>query len=77
MRRTVLIERFSLTGSKPLDEVIEAIHVAVGYPDRAEFWQSAHRTHSVDELESTIQKALGISGLIFFLNLIAAQFCAR
>jgi|GEM_PF-7015517 len=41
--RTVELERFSLTSSKPLDQVVAAFNAAIGHPDIKEFWESAHR----------------------------------
>jgi uncharacterized protein (DUF302 family) len=66
MIRKVETERFTLTSSKPFDEVVAAIHAAIGHPDMAEFWRSTHRTQSVAELENTIQKVLGKTGLMLF-----------
>jgi uncharacterized protein (DUF302 family) len=34
----------------------------------AEFWKSTHRTRTVAELESTIQKVLGRTGLMSFVQ---------
>ena len=68
MIRKIEIERFSLTSSKPFDQVVAAINAAIGHPDMAEFWQSTHRTQSVAELESTVQKVLGPAGLMLFMQ---------
>ena len=42
----VEVERFSLTSSKPFDRVVAAINAAIGHPDIAEFWKSAHQMRS-------------------------------
>ena len=68
MIRKVEIERFTLTSSKPFDQVVAALNAAVGHPDMAEFWRSTHRTQSVAELESTIQAVLGTAGLMLFVE---------
>ena len=68
MIRKVDVERFSLTSSRPFDEVLAAINDAIGHPDIAEFWKSTHRTRTVTELESTVQKALGRTGLMSFVQ---------
>ena len=57
MIRKIEIERFSLTSTKPFDEVLAAINDAVGHPEMAEFWNSTHQARTVGELESSIQKA--------------------
>jgi uncharacterized protein (DUF302 family) len=57
-----------VTSSRPFDEVLAAINDAIGHPDMAVFWRSTQRTHTVGELESTIQKVLGKTGLISFVQ---------
>jgi uncharacterized protein (DUF302 family) len=66
MTRKIEIERFTLTSTKPFDGIIADLKAAVGQPDIAEFWGSTHRTQSVTELESTIEKAVGQTGLMLF-----------
>src|SRR6266478_5147209 len=68
MIRKVEMERFILISSKPFDQVLAAINDAIGHPDMAEFWKSTHRTHTVAELESTIQEVLGRTGLMSFVQ---------
>jgi uncharacterized protein (DUF302 family) len=60
------MERFTLTSSKPFNQIIAAFKAAVGQPDIVEFWRSTHRTQSLAELESTIEKAVGRTGLTLF-----------
>jgi hypothetical protein len=62
----VEIQRFSLTTSRPFDEVLAAVKAAIGHPDMREFSESTHRARSLAEMESTIGKALGTSGLMSF-----------
>ncbi len=64
----VEVERFSLISPSPFDLVLAAINDAIGHPDMAEFWKSTHRTRTVAELESTIQKVLGRTGLMSFVQ---------
>ena len=59
-------ERFTLTSSKPFDQVIAALNTEIGHPDMADFWRSTHRAQSVAELQSTIEKVLGRTGLMLF-----------
>ena len=68
MIRKVEVERLSLTSSRSFDEVLAAINDAIGHPDMAEFWKSAHPARSAAEQESTIQKALGRTGLMSFVQ---------
>jgi uncharacterized protein (DUF302 family) len=60
------VERFTLSSSKPFDEVVAALNSAVGHPDMAEFWKSTHRAQSDAELQNTIEKGLGRTGLMLF-----------
>ena len=64
----VAVERFSLTSSRSFDEVLAAINDAVGHPEMAEFWSSTQQARTVGELESLIQKALGRTGLMSFVQ---------
>ena len=60
------MERFTLTSSKPFNQIMAAFKAAVGQPDIVEFWRSTHCTQSLAELESTIEKAVGRTGLMLF-----------
>ncbi len=60
------VERFTVTSSKPFDQVVAALNSAVGHPDMAEFWKSTHRAQSDAELQTTIEKGLGRTGLMLF-----------
>jgi uncharacterized protein (DUF302 family) len=64
----VEVERFSLTSSRSFDEVLAAINDAVGHPEMAEFWSSTQQARTVGELENSIQKALGRTGLMSFVQ---------
>jgi uncharacterized protein (DUF302 family) len=66
MMRKIEIARITMTSSKGFDEVIAALRAAIGHPDIAEFWKSAHQTQSVAELESTVGKVLRKAGLMLF-----------
>ena len=60
------VERFTLSSSKPFDQVVAALNSAVGHPDMAEFWKSTHRAQSDAKLQNTIEKVLGPTGLMLF-----------
>jgi uncharacterized protein (DUF302 family) len=66
MIRKIEVERFTLNSSKPFDRVVAALNSAVGHPDMAEFWKSTHRAQSDAELQNTIEKGLGRTGLMLF-----------
>ena len=63
------IERFSLTSSKPFDQVVAAVNAAIGHPDMAEFTRSTHDARSFAELKSAVEKGLSKLGLMLFMQL--------
>ena len=63
------IERFSLTTSKPFDEVIAGVNAAIGHPDMAEFGRSTHEARSFAELKTAIEKGLSNAELMLFMQL--------
>jgi uncharacterized protein (DUF302 family) len=69
MIRRIEIERFSLTSSKPFDQVVAAVDAAIGHPDMAEFARSSREAHSFAELKSTVEKGLSKVGLMLFMQL--------
>jgi len=69
MIRNIEIERFSLTSSKPFDEVVAAIDATIGHPDMAEFGKSTHEARSFAELKSAVEKGLSEAGLVLFMQL--------
>jgi len=69
MIRRIEIERFSLTSSKPFDQVVAAVDAAVGHPDMVEFARSSREAHSFAELKSAVEKGLSDAGLMLFMQL--------
>src|SRR5712692_3104490 len=67
--RRVEIERFSVTSSKPFEVVVAALEAAVGHPDMAEFVKATKGARSFTELESAVQRGLGRTGLMMFMEL--------
>jgi uncharacterized protein (DUF302 family) len=65
----VEMQRFSLTTSKPFDEVVANVSAAIGHPDMTEFGKSTHEARSFAELKSAIEKGLSKSGLMLFMQL--------
>src|SRR5437868_6633730 len=68
MIKKIEVERFTLRSSKPFDEVVAALNSAVGHPDMSEFWKSTDRAQSDAELQNTIEKGLGPTGLMLFVE---------
>jgi uncharacterized protein (DUF302 family) len=69
MIKKIEIERFSLTSSKPFDQVVAAVNAAIGHPDMAEFGRSTHEAQSFAELKSAVEKGLSKAGLMLFMQL--------
>lgn len=69
MIRKIEIERFSLTTSKPFDEVVAGVNFAVGHPDMTEFAKSTHEARSFTELRNAVEKGLGKTDLMLFMQL--------
>src|SRR6266513_3156784 len=68
MIKKIEVERFTLSSSKLFDQVVAALNSAVGHPDMSEFWKSTDRAQSDAELQNTIEKGLGRTGLMLFLE---------
>src|SRR5438309_1176063 len=69
MIKKIEIERFSVTSSKPFDQVVAALDAAIGHPDMAEFGRSSHEARSFAELKSAVEKGLSEAGLMLFMQL--------
>src|SRR5271169_4262984 len=69
MIKKIEIERFSLTTSKPFDEVVAGVNTAIGHPDMAEFVRSTHEARSFAELKSLVERGLRKTGLMLFMQL--------
>jgi uncharacterized protein (DUF302 family) len=63
------VERVSVISSKPFEKVVEAFKAAVGRPDMIEFAKATTEARTFAELESAVQKGLGKTGLMTFMEL--------
>ena len=66
MIRKIEVERFTLSSSKPFDQVVATLGSAVGHPDMTEFWKLTLQAQSDAELQKTMEKGLGPTGLMLF-----------
>ena len=62
----VVVDRFSLTCSKPFDAVVAALKSAIGQPDIVEFFKATRAANSFADLEHVVQGAVGPTGLMLF-----------
>jgi uncharacterized protein (DUF302 family) len=67
--RKLEIERFSVTSSRPIEKVVAALKTAVGQPDMAEFAKATKGAQTFAELERAVQKGLGRTELMIFMEL--------
>jgi uncharacterized protein (DUF302 family) len=68
MIRKVEMERFTVISARPFDEVVAAIKTSIGNPNVDEFWQSTQEAKSAAELDTVIQRVLGRTGLMLFVE---------
>ena len=68
MIRKVEMERFTVISARPFNEVVAAIKTSIGNPDMAEFWKSTQEAKSAAELDGVIQRVLGRTGLMLFVE---------
>jgi uncharacterized protein (DUF302 family) len=66
MTYKIEIERLTVLSSKPIAQIVAALKAAVGQPDITDFWRSTRATETYAELENTIEKVLGPTGLMLF-----------
>jgi uncharacterized protein (DUF302 family) len=62
----VVVERFSLTSSRPFDAVVAALKSAIGQPDMVEFFKATRATNSFPDLERVVKSGLGRTDLMLF-----------
>jgi uncharacterized protein (DUF302 family) len=62
------VERLTVITSKSFEAVVAALEAAVGHPDITQFLKETEGARTFAELESTVKRALGRSGLILFLK---------
>lgn len=67
--RKVEVERLSVMSAKPFDVVLATLRAAVGHPDMVEFAKGTEGARTFAELESTVRRGLGKTGLMMFMEL--------
>jgi uncharacterized protein (DUF302 family) len=63
------VERFSMISSKSFDSIAAALRAAIGRPDMVQFGKATRGARTFTELESEIEKGLGRTGLMTFMEL--------
>jgi uncharacterized protein (DUF302 family) len=67
--KKIEIERFSITTSKPFDQVVAAIDSAIGHPDVAEFSRASQDARTFAELKGVVENGLSDAGFMLFMKL--------
>lgn len=67
--KKIEVERVSVISSKPFENVVEALKAAVGQPDMVQFVRATMGARTFAELGSVVQKGLGRTGLMTFMEL--------
>jgi len=66
--RQIVVERFSVTSSRPFQSVLAAIDAGVGHPNMNEFPNGIAAAQTYAEMEEFIQSAVGEPGLMEFVR---------
>jgi uncharacterized protein (DUF302 family) len=64
--KQVAVERFSVTSSKPFDEVVKALEAAIGRSDLNAFGNSLKSARTFQDVETIVNEAVGPSGFMEF-----------
>ncbi|HTP44590.1 MAG TPA: DUF302 domain-containing protein [Candidatus Acidoferrum sp.] len=64
----ISVERFSVTSTKPFDEVVKALEASVGHPNLGALVAGIASAKSFAEVEKLVNDAAGASGLMQFMR---------
>lgn len=65
-RKQISVQRFSVISTKSFDEVLARVAAAIGHPDMDAFRKAMGGGSTLSDLEKTVQRAVGESGLLEF-----------
>ncbi len=68
MIRKVEMERFTVISARPFEDVVAAIKASIGNPNMSEFWKSMQEVQSAAALDTAVQRVLGRTGLMLFVE---------
>src|ERR1700720_3736054 len=69
----VEMQRFSVTSSKPFEQVLATIDAAVGHPDLGEFHRKLGATKTYAAMEKIVHEVIGASGFMEFIRFDLGQ----
>jgi len=64
--KQIAVERFSVTSSKPFDEIVKALEAAIGRPDLNAFGNSLKAARTFQDVETIVNGVVGPSGFMEF-----------
>jgi uncharacterized protein (DUF302 family) len=67
--RRINLERFSVISSKSFEDTVAALKAAVGQPEMVKLLPAVEHAQTFTELEYVVQKSLGSSGLMIFMEM--------
>jgi uncharacterized protein (DUF302 family) len=67
--RQLIVQRFSVTSSKPFRDAVTAFQAAIGHPDMSSFSQNIAAAKTFSEVERIVQGGVGPSGLMEFARM--------
>jgi uncharacterized protein (DUF302 family) len=67
------VRRFSVVSSSSFEEVVRRVTATIGRPDTKAFHDALTAARTVADLEETVQKAIGPSGLMEFVRFDAGK----
>jgi hypothetical protein len=75
--KRINVERFSVISSKSFEDTVAALKATVGQPDMVKFLPAIENAQTFTELEHAVQRSLGSSGLMIFMEMDSGPFCVR
>lgn len=75
--RQISVQRFGITSSKPFQDVVSGLELAVGRPDLRAFQKDISAAKSYSEVESVVNKATGPSGFMEFARFDLGEFLRK
>ena len=73
----LLVERISITSSKPFASVLDGIRAGVGHPDMVQLWDEIWKADTFQQVESIVAPVLSASGLMLFAEFDDGRFIAK
>lgn len=75
--RQISMERWSVTSSRPFDEIVSALDAEIGHPDMKTFVRETSAAGSPAEFQAVVDKGLGRSGFMEFIRFDPGEILAK